>query len=260
MRALSSSSEPAGTDDPVTRLDARTKVAILLVCSLTVTFLKDLLPLSILAGAGFFYLVPLRRFRVMCIAYAALGLMALLALGFVKLMGLMAPEEMAGFELSRFLVPFLRLTVLMEVVLVLALSSRIQDILNTLRSLRLPLFLYLPAVVTVRFIPSFLHDIRQIHESLKIRGYSLNPVFLGLHPLLSFRLLFFPLVIRALRSAEDLAIAAELKGLGSSETVSVYRTARMGGADYGALAVTLVLVAVSGLVSFLPPSSAGGPV
>jgi energy-coupling factor transport system permease protein len=248
MQALSSSSRRSDARDPISRLDARTKMTLCLVCSVTVIFLKGFLPLSILLAASFLYLLLLRRFRVMFIAYCAVALMSLLALLCVKLMARMIPE-MSGFDLAQFLNPFLRVTILLNVVLALALSSRVQDILTALRSLRLPLFLYLPAVVTVRFIPGFLHDIRQISESLRIRGYSLHPLFISLHPLLSLRLVFVPVVVRALRSSEELAIAAELKGLGHAERMTSYRTGRLASADYWALGIAAVLVAVSCLLS-----------
>ncbi|MEA1868535.1 MAG: hypothetical protein U9N19_10635 [Thermodesulfobacteriota bacterium] len=51
---------------------------------------------------------------------------------------------------------------------------------TALKSLRLPLFLYLPAVVMIRFIPSFINDIKQVTEVLKIRGYKINPASLTL--------------------------------------------------------------------------------
>ncbi len=249
MQASSSSSGRPDAGDPISRLDARTKMALCLVCSVTVIFLKDFVPLSILLAASFLYLLLLRRFRVTFIAYGALALLSLLALLCVKLMAMMIPE-MSGFDLGQFLNPFMRVTILLNVILALALSSRVQDILTALRSLRLPLFLYLPAVVTVRFIPGFIHDIRQISESLRIRGYSLHPVFISLHPLLSLRLMFVPIVVRALRSSEELAIAAELKGLGHAEKMSTYRTGRLASADYWTLAIAAVLVTVSCLFSF----------
>ena len=65
----------------------------------------------------------------------------------------------------------------------------------------------------VRFIPEFINDVKLIRESLKIKGFSPGIGFVTCHPLLVVRLLVVPLTIRALRSADTLAVAAELKGM-----------------------------------------------
>ena len=77
--------------------------------------------------------------------------------------------------------------------------------------------LFLPTAVMLRFIPTFTNDIRQIWETLRIRGWAMGPEMLTLHPLLSARLLLVPILFRALKSSETLGIASELKGLGTGE-------------------------------------------
>ena len=95
----------------------------------------------------------------------------------------------------------------------LALTSRIQALLTALKSLRLPFCIYIPGAVMIRFIPTFMNDIRQVAETLKIRGYRLGFGEMFRHPLMMLRLMFTPLLFRSLRTSEELGIAAELKGL-----------------------------------------------
>ena len=111
------------------------------------------------------------------------------------------------------LVPFLRMAVMINVVLPLAFASRVQSLLNALQSLRLPFCIYLPATVMIRFIPTFAQDIRQVCDTMKLRGFRPSPRNCFLHPVLVFRFLFIPLLFRSLRSSEELGIAAEFKGL-----------------------------------------------
>ena len=103
------------------------------------------------------------------------------------------------------------------VVMALALTTRVEDLLSTLERLRLPYAVFLPAAVMLRFIPTFADDIRQVWETLRIRGWPMGPKMFTRHPLLSARLLLIPVLFRALKSSESLGIAAELKGLGTAE-------------------------------------------
>ena len=105
---------------------------------------------------------------------------------------------------------------MMNVVMVLALTTRVEDLLGTLERLHLPFVVFLPAVVMLRFIPTFTNDIRQVWETLRIRGWQMGPVMITTHPILSARLLFTPILFRALKSSETLGIAAELKGIGTA--------------------------------------------
>ena len=69
----------------------------------------------------------------------------------------------------------------------------------------------------LRFIPTFANDIRQVWETLKIKGWPLGPAMLTLQPLLSARLILAPILFRALKSSETLGVASELKGLGAAK-------------------------------------------
>ena len=74
---------------------------------------------------------------------------------------------------------------MMNVVMVLALTTRVEDLLGTLERLHLPFVVFLPAVVMLRFIPTFTNDIRQVWETLRIRGWPMGPVMITTHPILS---------------------------------------------------------------------------
>ena len=102
---------------------------------------------------------------------------------------------------------------MMNLVVGLAMSTRIENIMVALSQLKLPFMLTLPSTVMIRFIPTFAHDVVQVWETLKIRGWHLGFGMLCRHPLLSARLIFTPILFRALKSSEALGVAAELKGL-----------------------------------------------
>lgn len=246
MRVLSGSSAANGADagNVIQSLDVRTRMLICVLASAAVIFITDGYPLAMLAAASFVYAAAHNRFRVLFVAYAAVSVIMLTALGCVYVMLIFMPE-MGAMGLGPFLNPFLRVVILIHVVLALAVSSRVKELLSTLKSLRLPLFIYLPATVMIRFIPSFIHDVRLIRESLKIKGYAVNPLSLTLRPALTLRLLFAPIVVRALRSSDELAVAAELKGIGYAGRMTFISQNRFRPADYIACAVAVILAAAA---------------
>ena len=115
------------------------------------------------------------------------------------------------------LIPFLRGLSMMNVVMVLALTTRVEDLLLTLERMKLPFVIFLPTAVMLRFIPTFANDIKQVWETLRIKGWPLGPAMLTLHPILSARLILAPILFRALKSSETLGVAAELKGMGARQ-------------------------------------------
>ena len=192
-------------------LDVRSRMAVTLLASVVTVMVASLEGQTALFVASLAYAFSVRRWRALAVAYAAMavmmGLAALFTWGISRVTPAMpfSPEGMA--------VPFMRGAVMLNVVLPLALTCRVQALLTALKGLRLPFCVYLPGAVMIRFIPTFMDDVRQVSETLKIRGYRLGPGSMIRHPLMTLRLLFTPLLFRSLRASEELGIAAELKGL-----------------------------------------------
>ena len=153
-----------------------------------------------------------------------------------------SPESLA--------VPFMRGAVMLNVVLPLALTCRVQALLTALKGLRLPFCIYLPGAVMIRFIPTFMNDVKQVAETLKIRGCRLGPGEMFRHPLMMLRLLFTPLLFRSLRTSEELAIAAELKGLEAGGKFVPFRVSSWMARDTQ-LVLLAVVVAVSAFACHL---------
>lgn len=241
MRALFAA-DAVRPNSVVYGLDARTKMAISLVASVAVIFLKSPLALGFLAVASALYALELGRWRVVLVCYVAVLLMWFLSLGFMHLMHAIS-DKMPISEPIKMLVPFLRTMVMINAVLALALSSRIQTLLTSLKTLKLPIWIYVPAAVMIRFVPTFIKDVRQIHETMKIRGYNINPIFILRHPILSVRLLVAPILFRALRSSDDLGIAAELKGVSKNARMVSFKPQIFKRADAFAGCFTIITLA-----------------
>ncbi|ABM61174.1 energy-coupling factor transporter transmembrane component T family protein [Halorhodospira halophila] len=244
MPVSSITDAPEGRQTPLHRVSMRTKMLISVAAAVTVIVLESPGVLLSLFAVSAAYAALTRRYGILIGAYLLFAILWLMAMGFMQLMGLVLPRLGYG-DIADVIVPFLRSAILLNTVLAMALSSRVQGALSALKSLYLPYWLYLPAVSMVRFVPAFLFDIRQVGESVRLKGYKPGPFLLLRHPIASLRLIFMPLLFRALRTADDLAVAAELKGLGGGTQASRYRADRLRSSDWAFLVMAALVVAGS---------------
>lgn len=206
-------------------LDARTKLAVTIVVALLTVGCSGLVSQLVLFAATLIYALLLRRAVLLTVLYLLMAVMMAVAAGCGLLIEQFAPG-LGGISMKSLMIPFLRGLSMMNVVMVLALTTRVEDLLTTLERMRLPFCIFLPTAVMLRFIPTFASDIKQVWETLKIKGWPLGVAMLTLRPVLSARLVLAPILFRALKSSETLGVASELKGLGSARrtTLSDART------------------------------------
>lgn len=233
-----------GTAAPLTAtglagIDVRAKIAVSLLASAVTVALSNPVALLGLFGASLLYALGMRRPVAQTVAYAVVAFMFLMALGWVALLHWLFPPLPAA-EFDSLGTPFLRALTMVNVLLPMAFTCRVQALLTSLKSLHLPFCLYIPAAVMIRFIPAFLFDIRQVLENLRIRGFRMTPGACLCHPVLMGRLLFTPMLFRALKTSEELGIAAEFKGLGYGGGLCPYRRLKWKRADTLLLAAALL--------------------
>jgi energy-coupling factor transport system permease protein len=208
----------------------------------------------VLAIAGAVYALCLKRYRLLMAVYGIVAGMWCMAVGMMA--GLHALWSQApALEPVKLAGPFLRTLIIVDVSLVLALSTPVQDMMTTLKTLRLPFCLYVPVAVMVRFLPAFIEDIRLTHESMRLRGHRLSVAGVIGRPLLTLRLMLSPLLIRSLRSADELGMAAELKGIGRSSHFTPLKKPRFGSSDALAAGLTVVLMTISVILQVIGPDS-----
>jgi energy-coupling factor transport system permease protein len=230
MRALFVNDPPGVRPAFIYGLDIRTKLALSLSASVAVIFLSHPAALGLPALASALYALSLHKTRLLVVVYAVVIAMWCAAVGMLVVLHALWPASPAV-ETAKLAAPFLRTCVMVNVAMALALSSRIQSLMAALKSLRLPFCIYIPLAVMIRFLPTFIEDVRQIIECIRTRGHRLTPVAVIAHPLLTLRLLLMPLLFRSLRSSDELGMAAELKGLGKVGRITPFKPARFGPND-----------------------------
>lgn len=201
---------------PLAEMRAEVKLAITVGTAVLALASSGLVGQVILVVMTTAYALMLRRWKLLLALYAMMVVMAALSLLFAIGMNAWLPG-MGSNKTAGLVIPFLRGLSMMNVVLVLALTTRVEDLLATLEGWHLPFWLFFPISVMLRFIPTFFRDIQQVWETLKIRGWPMGMRMLTLHPLMTVRLLMIPVLFRALKTSEVLGVAAELKGIGAGE-------------------------------------------
>ncbi len=233
------------------------KIAISLSCSIFTLIYSSLEALSVLFFFSLIYALFVPRIKILLIAYPLATLLYFIAVGFSYLMSLATPIP---FHTTELIVPFMRMLIMLNAVLPLALSTKIQRILTSLKAMKLPFCIYLPSAVMIRFIPTFMNDVKQVSETLKIRGYRMNVIETIKHPITMIRLLFTPLLFRSLKTSEELGIAGELKGLNPHIKMSSYKKEAWGKYDFYILIMLVSVVASSAIVEiFFMTEAVGRP-
>lgn len=224
-------------------LDVRVKLLLCFTGSLFSIGLSSPVSLGLLVLCSTLLALGAARAATIAKTYAFVTVMMGFTLCFSGLISLAVPGLMRwnAYSLS---VPFLRMLITVNLLLVLALSTPVQVLFNRLQSWRLPVWVHIPISVAIRFVPSFMNDCRQIRDAARLRpGKGLARLWRGMA---------VPLVFRMLYSAEDLAVAAELKGIGSAKR-SCAPAARLTKRDAAVLFFALAALAAALLTQMYGP-------
>lgn len=130
--------------------------------------------------------------------------------------------------------------------LVLLSATRIQDLVFTLvEKFKVPYDYAFMFMTALRFIPTFLGEVRQVSEAQQARGHALegfNPV----KKIRSYAPVTVPLVLVSLNKAENLALAMETRGYSGGRRTYLKKPG-VTGSDYcfGAVLVLLLVCCIA---------------
>lgn len=250
----------------VATLDMRTKIFVSLLASSCSIFLEDWRLLLAVNLLTFVYVLNLRRIKPVIAMYAATALMLGMAYCFIpafvwciRALSDCVPAAYAdGFSrlgeildrqgFATVLLPFMRISVSMNVFLALGLTFDNQEFISVMRKIRLPRIVFIPLTVCCRFVSSFVDDIRQLYESLRVRRRKMNFFTLVTSPLSFLRYVVVPVCVRVLRIADNLVLTCEVRRIGCSERCICAVDHRMRSRDWSVLAFA---VSVAAIILFL---------
>ncbi|MBP3302942.1 MAG: energy-coupling factor transporter transmembrane protein EcfT [Opitutales bacterium] len=258
----------------VATLDMRTKLIISLAASSTSIFLNDWRLLLALNALTFVYVLSLRRFKPVAAMYAATALMLGIAFCFIPafvwivrgIADSVPAQAGDGFRrlaeildeqgFATVLLPFLRISVSMNVFLALGLTFDNQEFISVMRKMRLARIVFIPLMICCRFVPSFVDDIRQLYESLRVRRRKMNFLSLVTSPLRFLRYVVVPVCVRTLRIADNLVLMCEVRRIGCTERCICATEHKMRSRDWNVLAFTFCATAAIWTLKFILPAPA----
>lgn len=133
----------------------------------------------------------------------------------------------------------LRMLVIVTSFLIVLTTTRTQDMMAVLvEKVKLPNDIAMMILMSIRFIPSFLGDLKQISDAQKARAFVLE----GWNPIKKLKGYFpiaIPLVLMSLRKAQQMVLAMETRGYGAGPR-SYLRQLSWGYRDGISFAVILV--------------------
>ena len=139
-----------------------------------------------------------------------------------------------------------KLVVMTMMGLFLAADMSVSLAVSALERLCAPAAVTVPFSVALRFAPTIGQDWRALTDSLRVRGLAPGPRAAVAHPLRTLEHLVVPILMRALRSSDELACAGLVRGLDIPGPRTVLHDLRIGAADLAlaglAIGVTAAVV------------------
>ncbi len=139
-------------------------------------------------------------------------------------------------------VTFLRLLPVITLTFAMVLTTRPSDIIRALRQMRIPQIILFPATITVRFFPTFVSNLSQIYDSLRLRGFSVSFANVIRRPGLFLRAFLTPLILTSVKAADDLAAAAETRGFHLKTRPTAFKKLSFRWSDAAAVLAAVVFV------------------
>lgn len=229
------------------RLDPRVKVTILLVCfvlafvSFHPVYLSLLMSLILIYGAVGKSLSNLRRiwFVLFMVGLMAIVLWSIFASGRTPLFWRVTRESVA-FGVST----ALRIDAMIIAGMVFLSTTRNEEITAALIRFRLPFPAAFAFSTALRLVPTFVGAGATIIQAQRSRGLDLETGNV-LERTRKYVPLLVPILLTALRSTDQMAMALESKGFGAQRVRSMYLQLKMSAVDWAFLAASLALLILS---------------
>lgn len=111
------------------------------------------------------------------------------------------------------------------------------EVMAVLKKMRVPRNISLPLIFMMRFFPTIKSEFRDIVDSLKLRK-----MYSWKKPLLTMEYLFVPMMFSASKTAEELAAAAEVRGISANGEHTSRREIKFKKIDLCVVVISLVSI------------------
>ena len=215
-------------------LDPRTKIIVLVILSfmvfndvsLYVSGILVLIPFLCLMFSNhkkssfvYIFVYVLAKYIQIYVLPAATGLGAIILITFSYTASRMLPILMMGYYTIT--------------------TTKVSEFIASMEKSGIPRDIIIPISVVFRYIPSVFEEIKSITNAMKMRGFGLNLKSLK-NPLRLIEFYMIPILISAVKTADELSAASLTRGLSNPEPRTHLLEVRLSKLDYALLAMTFV--------------------
>ena len=120
--------------------------------------------------------------------------------------------------------------------------TTISYVLSAMQHMKIPDAVAVPLMVALRFFPTIREDYHSLKDSLRIRKVSLSPLQYIIHPVRIVEYLFVPILMKSLRTSDELAASALSRGFEHMNEQTILYPLKLKTPDYlvGALSTLIV--------------------
>jgi energy-coupling factor transport system permease protein len=118
-------------------------------------------------------------------------------------------------------------------------TTKVSEFISSMQKSNIPRDIIIPISVVFRYIPSVFEEIRSITNAMKMRGFGLNVKSLK-NPLKLIEFYMIPILISAVKTADELSAASLTRGLSNPEPRTHLLEVKLTKLDYALLAITFM--------------------
>ena len=118
-------------------------------------------------------------------------------------------------------------------------TTKVSEFISSMERSNIPRNIIIPVSVVFRYIPSVLEEIKSITDAMKMRGFGLN-IKSFKNPLKLIEFYMIPILISAVKTADELSAASLTRGLSNPEPRTHLLEVKLTKLDYSLLAVTFI--------------------
>lgn len=188
-------------------LDPRLAAYIVILFGAGAMFMNQAITAHIFCAVAAFYLIAVKSFKTSFISLGIYGIIALLMSNVSKIHNTSA--MLLVVSLSYFVQ---KLIVLFMMGSFFTHVTSIPYVVSAMQKIKAPDALAVPLMVALRFFPTIHDDFKSLKDSLKLRHISIRPLSFIIHPVRMMEYLFVPILMKSLRTSDELSASAMLRG------------------------------------------------
>lgn len=118
-------------------------------------------------------------------------------------------------------------------------TTKVSEFISSMERNNIPRDIIIPVSVVFRYIPSVFEEIKSITNAMKMRGFGLTVKSLK-NPLKLIEFYMIPILISAVKTADELSAASLTRGLSNPEPRTHLLEVKLTKLDYTLLAITFI--------------------